>query len=67
MSSEYRENAKTRKTLYQNTSYNTKEFCPGSCTCDYGTRTEYDYMQYQNFILGKKSYLPIVKEVSNWK
>ena len=67
MSSQYHENGK-RKVFYQNNCIvDSQKSCPGSCTCDYGTRTEYDYMQFQHFMLGKQVQIPVMSQVPKWK
>jgi hypothetical protein len=48
---------------YQNATLN----CPGSCSCDFGTRTNYDRMQYGTYVQGKPDQLPVVFEIAGWK
>jgi hypothetical protein len=74
MSTQYREDKQRRsRTAYQ-TSYpvhNSWDLepsnCPGSCSCEPGSRTQYDRMQYTKYVTGQPQTIPTVMDVPGWK
>jgi len=66
MSAQYREGGKKFYTKYL-TNDSTLPSCPGSCSCDFGTRTEYDAEQMEWAMTGEFPELKLVRKISGWK
>jgi len=68
MTAQCYENTKKYNTKYEK-SYQTQlpTNCPGSCTCNLGTRTQYDYIQYNNYVAGQHKQFNLVQRVPGWK
>jgi len=58
MSAQYREgNKKIRPANYEELKQMTQwSTCPGSCSCDLGSRSTFDQLQYQSMVLGQPNY-----------
>jgi len=58
MSVQYREgNKQIRPNNYEKLQqFSTCASCPSSCSCDLGSRSPFDQLQYQSMVLGQKNY-----------
>lgn len=64
---QYRSEQKLSKTDYRNCANKHNLCCNGKCTCDYGTRSNYDNIQYQHYVMGKRFQIQTVKDIPGWK
>lgn len=66
-SAQYRDTVKKIPTKYKSCQSEFQQRCPGQCTCDYGTRSNYDHMQFEHYVKGRPEYVPYVQRIPGWK
>jgi hypothetical protein len=64
---QYRDTVKKIPTQYKNLGNELQQKCPGQCTCNFGTRSNYDSMQFNHYVRGKPERLHITEKISGWK
>lgn len=68
VSTQYREGAKKPiPSNYTTLKNKYMQCCQGQCTCDIGTRTNYDKAQYKINVLHKDVKLPLVTRIPGWQ
>ena len=67
MSAQYREGQKLVN-QYKNAQSNTsQDKCPGKCTCDFGTRSNYDQKQFGYYVKGENEDIKLIQVIPGWK
>lgn len=65
-SAQYSDGTKKIPTQYKRRNDKPQQ-CPGKCTCDFGTRSSYDQMQYDQYVKGDAEHIRTVNKIPNWK
>lgn len=64
--SQYNDGMKQIPAIYAQSNNENNYNCPAQCSCDLGTRTAYDVMQYQKFVLNENVQFPKISNNTTW-